>query len=148
MKKAWSLATQGAHSNDWSDWMDTQADLSLRWAHMPFCWYCHEAARLMLILSISDKILRHLNFPCFFFFFEKFHFKKHFWTWNFYLSTNFQSYYCSFYDKFKTKYWHENILPPAKQIKRIPEKSFSEVKFIVSYFVRTYIGWVFRKTET
>ena len=22
------------------------ADLSLRWAHMPFCWFCHEAAHL------------------------------------------------------------------------------------------------------
>ena len=29
----------------WSDWADAQADLSLRrWAHMPFCWFCHEAA--------------------------------------------------------------------------------------------------------
>ena len=26
----------------WSDW----ADLSLRWAHMPFCWFCHETAHL------------------------------------------------------------------------------------------------------
>ena len=25
----------------WSDWVDAQADLSLRWAHMPFCWFCH-----------------------------------------------------------------------------------------------------------
>ena len=31
----------------WSDWMDVQADLSLRWAHMPFCWFCHEAAHLL-----------------------------------------------------------------------------------------------------
>ena len=28
----------------WSDWADAQADLSLRWAHMSFCWFCHEAA--------------------------------------------------------------------------------------------------------
>ena len=28
----------------WSNWADAQADLSLRWAHMPFCWFCHEAA--------------------------------------------------------------------------------------------------------
>ena len=27
-----------------SEWADAQADLSLRWAHMPFCWFCHEAA--------------------------------------------------------------------------------------------------------
>ena len=29
-----------ADSEDWSDWADAQADLSLRWAHMPFCWFC------------------------------------------------------------------------------------------------------------
>ena len=28
----------------WSDWADAQADLSLCWAHRPFCWFCHEAA--------------------------------------------------------------------------------------------------------
>ena len=33
----------------WSDWADAQADLSLRWAHMPFCWFCHEAAQLVLL---------------------------------------------------------------------------------------------------
>ena len=27
-----------------SDWADARADQSLRWAHMPFCWFCHEAA--------------------------------------------------------------------------------------------------------
>ena len=25
-------------------WADTQADLSLRWVHRPFCWFWHEAA--------------------------------------------------------------------------------------------------------
>ena len=33
-----------ADSEDWSDW----ADLSLRWAHMPFCWFCHEAAQMSM----------------------------------------------------------------------------------------------------
>ena len=28
-----------------ADWVDAQADLGLRWAHMPFCWFCHEAAQ-------------------------------------------------------------------------------------------------------
>ena len=28
----------------WSDWADAQADLSVGWAHMPFCWFCHVAA--------------------------------------------------------------------------------------------------------
>ena len=26
---------------------DAQADLGLRWVHMPFCWFCHEVARLV-----------------------------------------------------------------------------------------------------
>ena len=33
-----------ADSEDWSDWADAQADLSLCWAHMTFCWFCHEVA--------------------------------------------------------------------------------------------------------
>ena len=33
-----------ADSEDWSDWADVQTDLSLRWAHMPLYWFCHEAA--------------------------------------------------------------------------------------------------------
>ena len=45
-RKLGSLATHWAHSEDWSDWADAQAGLSLRWAHMPFCWFCHEAANL------------------------------------------------------------------------------------------------------
>ena len=27
-----------------SDWANAQSDLSLRWAHMPFCWLCHAVA--------------------------------------------------------------------------------------------------------
>ena len=34
----------------WSDWADAQADLSFRWAYMPFCWFCHDAAQISLIL--------------------------------------------------------------------------------------------------
>ena len=26
---------------------DAQVDLSLRWAHMPFRWFCHEAAHIV-----------------------------------------------------------------------------------------------------
>ena len=40
-----------ADSEDWSDWMGAQADLSLRWAHMPFCWFCHEAAHIVTVRS-------------------------------------------------------------------------------------------------
>ena len=30
----------------WSDWADAQADLSLRWWHKSFCWFCHEVAQM------------------------------------------------------------------------------------------------------
>ena len=33
----------------WSDWADAQADLSLRWAHMPFCWFCHALAHFVFL---------------------------------------------------------------------------------------------------
>ena len=45
-RKLGSLATYWAHSEDWSDWAYAQADPSLRWAHMPFCWFSHEAAQM------------------------------------------------------------------------------------------------------
>ena len=35
-----------ADSEDWSYWTDAQANLNLRWAHMPFCWFCHEVTQL------------------------------------------------------------------------------------------------------
>ena len=37
-------STQSVDSEDWSDWAHAQADLSLRWEHVPFCWFCHEVA--------------------------------------------------------------------------------------------------------
>ena len=36
-----------ADSEVWSEWVDAQADRSLRWAHMPYCWFCREAAHIM-----------------------------------------------------------------------------------------------------
>ena len=41
-----SLATLWARSEDWSDWVDAQADLSLRWAHP-----------IMLVLSCRGSLL-------------------------------------------------------------------------------------------
>ena len=39
MKKAWVLSYPlSTLQRLWSDWADAQADLSFRWAHMPFCW--------------------------------------------------------------------------------------------------------------
>ena len=41
-------ATHWAHCEDWSDWADTQADLSLCWEHRSFCWFCHETSHILL----------------------------------------------------------------------------------------------------
>ena len=35
------------------DWVDAQADLSLRWAHMPLCWFCHEAAQILFVYGFG-----------------------------------------------------------------------------------------------
>ena len=54
MKKAWVLSYPlSAQRRLWSDWASAQSDLSLRWAHMPFCWFCHEAAYICLISVLS-----------------------------------------------------------------------------------------------
>ena len=44
-----------AHSEDWSDWADAQADMSLRWTHRSFCWFCRAAAQIWI--CDSDNIL-------------------------------------------------------------------------------------------
>ena len=47
MKKAWVLSYPlSAQRRLWSDWAKAQADLSLCWAHMPFCWFCHAVAQM------------------------------------------------------------------------------------------------------
>ena len=55
LKKARVLSyLLGAQQRFWSDCADAQADLSLCWAHMPFCWFCHDAAHLFfLFISLS-----------------------------------------------------------------------------------------------
>ena len=44
LRSAWVDAQADLSLRLRSAWVDAQADLSLRWAHMPFCWFCHEAA--------------------------------------------------------------------------------------------------------
>ena len=34
---------------------DAKADLSLRWAHMPFCWFCHAGYFLFLQENICYR---------------------------------------------------------------------------------------------
>ena len=50
MKKAWVLSYPlSAQQRLRSDWSDAQADLSLRWAHRSFGWFCHAAAHLYFV---------------------------------------------------------------------------------------------------
>ena len=54
MKKAWALSYPlSAQRILLSDWVDAQADLSLRWAHMPLCWFCHEVAQMLISLMLN-----------------------------------------------------------------------------------------------
>ena len=58
IKKAWVLSyPMSAQRRLWSDWADAQADLSLRWAHMPLCWFCHEAAQMVFGIRINGLII-------------------------------------------------------------------------------------------
>ena len=41
----------------WSDWVDVQADLSLRWVHRSFCWFCHAAAHIISVIGYCPVIL-------------------------------------------------------------------------------------------
>ena len=46
------LSAQQRLWSDWvSDWVDAQADQSLRWAHRSFCWFCHETAQTVKVVS-------------------------------------------------------------------------------------------------
>ena len=50
IKKPWILSYPlNAQWRLWLDWADTQADLSLRWVHRSFCWFCHVAAQMIHI---------------------------------------------------------------------------------------------------
>ena len=74
-----------------SDWVDAQADLSLCWAHISFCWFCHEAAQMAttrnsdeacfstlcaVLISMMAKEVS-LNRPHFVFFFDHPSVKSH-----------------------------------------------------------------------
>ena len=41
----------------WSDWADAQADQSLRWAHMPFCWFCRKSAQVQYYWALMQDPL-------------------------------------------------------------------------------------------
>ena len=56
-----------------------QAYLSLRWAHMPFCWFCHEAAQ-MKINQHRSFLTKRVN-AFFFFFFHNYNQKSGYHTY-------------------------------------------------------------------
>ena len=56
MKKMWVLkATHWAQSEDWSDWVDDQADLRFRWNHRSFCWFCHASAQIVSMNNCGEE---------------------------------------------------------------------------------------------
>ena len=58
-----SLVTHWVHSEDWSDWADAQADLSLRWAQTSFRWFIHDAAHFLgYILFFCDCFTTEVKF--------------------------------------------------------------------------------------
>ena len=57
MKKHWVLSYPlSAQRRLWSDWADAQADLSLCWMHRSFCWFCHEVAHLIWVVSVNESV--------------------------------------------------------------------------------------------
>ena len=57
MKKACVLSYPlSAQRRLWSDWEDAQADLSLHWVHMSFCWFCHEAAHFLPVQCLLTPL--------------------------------------------------------------------------------------------
>ena len=57
-RKLGFLATHWAHSEDRSHQADAQADLSLYWAHVPFCRFCRALAHLKFIYGKLTGFVR------------------------------------------------------------------------------------------
>ena len=58
MKKAWALSfLLTMQRRLWSDWADAQTDLSLHWAHVPFCWFYHAATHIHIWGIFSTLLL-------------------------------------------------------------------------------------------
>ena len=59
-KTAWVLSYPlSAQRRLWSDWTDAQADQSLRWAHRPHCWFCHEVAHMCYVCHTKTEGSKH-----------------------------------------------------------------------------------------
>ena len=66
MKKSWVLSYPlSAQRRLWSDWVDAQADLSLRWTNRSFCLFCHEAANIAILWASAEiKVIYVLSSRC------------------------------------------------------------------------------------
>ena len=53
-----------AQRKDWSDWMDALADLGVRRAHRPYCWFCHALAHLCLVLHVWAVTWQNQQIEC------------------------------------------------------------------------------------
>ena len=65
-KKAWVLSYPlSAQRRLWSDRVDAQANLSLRWVDMPLCWFCHEVAHICLWILFTVIVpLKSVKLDC------------------------------------------------------------------------------------
>ena len=60
----WVAKGPNFHHADSEDSDQTgQADLSLRWAHIPFCWFCHEAAHILLLYHFAMRGIWEVKSP-------------------------------------------------------------------------------------
>ena len=58
MKKHWAINNLlSAHWRFWSDWADTQTELSLLWVHIWFCWFCRATAHIILRSTLVQVLL-------------------------------------------------------------------------------------------
>ena len=65
MKKYWVLSfLLRALRRLWPGWTDAQADLSLRWAHRSFCWFCHGTTQILLLDGQTDGRQKSPNKKC------------------------------------------------------------------------------------
>ena len=71
MKRVWILSYMyplSAQQRLRSDWTDAQADMSLSWAHLLFCWVFHAQAKCVvkILLKKTDTLSgRQLSQNCF-----------------------------------------------------------------------------------
>ena len=66
LKKVWVLSyPKSAQPKLFSDWADTQADLSLSWVHRSSCWFCDALACLLLTLCLTLSVIICVGFGMF-----------------------------------------------------------------------------------